>query len=130
MDLERIIFDFPAVTKLIEQEPYFFENPTYTEFELEKSEMELSLRDIKDAEERMTRFRPLFMELFKDTNTSKGIIESPIVRMPTMKESLERIYDVSINNNVYLKLDNLLAIAGSVKARGGIYNVLKFAENR
>lgn len=129
MDIEKLIFDFPAVTKLIEQEPTFFENPTYTEFQLEKSEMALSLKDIKDAEARMRRFQPFFMEVFKETIASKGIIESPIVRIPTMKESLESLYNVEINNNVYVKLDNLLAVSGSVKARGGIYNVLKFAED-
>ncbi|MFC3899620.1 D-serine ammonia-lyase [Aliicoccus persicus] len=129
MDIEQIIFDFPAVSKLIDQVPSFFENPTYTDFELEKDDMGFSLKDIKSAEARMKRFQPYFMEVFKETIQTKAIIESPIVRMPTMKESLESIYDVKINNNVYLKLDNLLPIAGSVKARGGIYNVLKFAEH-
>lgn len=129
MDLEKLEYDFPLVTKLKNQEPIFFESPTYTEFELEKDEMELSLSDIRKAILRLKRFEPFFMDAFEDTEATKGIIESPIVRIPTMKDILEEMYDVEINNSVYLKLDNLLPISGSVKARGGIYNVLKIAED-
>ena len=129
MDLEKLEYDFPLVSKLKNKEPIFFESPIYTEFELEKNDMDLSLLDIKKASDRLKRFEPFFLDAFEDMEATKGIVESPIVRIPTMKDMLEEMYGVDINNSVYLKLDNLLPISGSVKARGGIYNVLKIAED-
>lgn len=46
-----------------------------------------------------------------------------------MKSALESTYQVQIPGRLLLKLDSDLPIAGSVKARGGIYEVLKHAED-
>ncbi len=45
-----------------------------------------------------------------------------------MKSKIDKIYDKRIYGNLILKRDDLLPIAGSIKARGGIYEVLKHAE--
>lgn len=83
-------------------------------------------RDIKDAEDRLQRFAPLIEEYFEDTKKTNGIIESPLKRIINMENILKDKTD--FRGKLYLKMDSHLAIAGSIKARGGIYEVLYHAE--
>ena len=89
----------------------------------------VSEQDIEEAEKRLERFAPYIMECFPETNETKGIIESPLVRISAMQKQLEKDFNTKIPGQLLLKLDSHLAIAGSVKARGGIYEVLKHAED-
>ncbi len=90
--------------------------------ESELKHCELRLSDIADAEERLLRFAPLIKRAFPETEKSGGIIESPLVKV-------ERLGALLGADNVYMKLDSNLPISGSIKARGGIYEVLKHTED-
>lgn len=85
--------------------------------------------DIEDAEKRLHRFAPYIMKCFPETANSRGIIESPLKDIKTMQRRMEKEFDISIPGRLFLKMDSHLPIAGSVKARGGIYEVLKHAED-
>lgn len=87
-------------------------------------EFEISFDEIVDAEDRLKRFAPYLKEAFKEEKFD-GIIESPIKKLNNVKE----IINENLKGEIFLKCDNLLPIAGSVKARGGIYEVLKHAED-
>lgn len=78
--------------------------------------------DILDAEARLKRFAPLIESLFPETGDAHGIIESPL----TETKKLGKEYGVK--GRLFVKRDSDLPIAGSVKARGGIYEVLKHTE--
>ncbi|MDY3006059.1 D-serine ammonia-lyase [Anaerococcus porci] len=85
-----------------------------------------SENDIKDAEKRLERFAPLLMEYFDDTKETNGIIESPLRKISNMENLLKE--KTKFEGNLFLKMDSHLAVAGSIKARGGIYEVLSYAE--
>ena len=81
---------------------------------------------IADAEKRLRRFAPYLAKAFPETGD--GIIESPLRRIDRMKDWLRSDYHTPVEGQLWIKLDSDLPIAGSVKARGGVYEVLKYAE--
>ena len=85
--------------------------------------------DIADAEARLARFAPFLAKAFPETAETNGLIESPLVAVPKIQAALERQSETKFLGRLFLKMDSHLAISGSVKARGGIYEVLKHAED-
>lgn len=88
----------------------------------------LSMADIKDAEQRLLRFAPLLAQLFPELEAAKGLIESELLSIPTMQVRLDQDRDGPLPGRLWLKADHSLPVAGSIKARGGIYEVLCLAE--
>ena len=88
----------------------------------------LGAHDIKAASDRLKRFAPYLAKVFPETAATNGIIESDVVSIPKMKAKLEQEYDTIIQGQLMLKKDSHLPISGSIKARGGIYEVLTHAE--
>ena len=85
--------------------------------------------DIADAAARLERFAPFIERCFPETKPDGGLIESTLEDIPAMQKALEEACDCRIPGRLMMKMDSHLAIAGSVKARGGIYEVLKHAED-
>ncbi len=106
-------------------------NPRYlpTAFTEGPLQLVVSDADIEDAEKRLQRFAPFIRLAFPETEAAGGLIESPLEDIPRMQEALVKEYGCRIPGRLMLKMDSHLAIAGSVKARGGIYEVLKHAED-
>lgn len=119
---------YPLFNKVVAMEEVFWVNPAIQPFQTAIKKTSLSELDVKDAEERLQRFAPYIAKAFPETIKTNGIIESPLVKIPAMKQSLENDYRQTILGEVLLKCDSHLPISGSIKARGGIYEVLKFAE--
>lgn len=89
---------------------------------------EVSKADIEDASERLARFAPYIVRAFPETSPGGGIIESPLKNIPEMKAFLNGEAGGGLSGRLLLKCDSELHISGSIKARGGIYEVLCFAE--
>lgn len=104
-------------------------NPKQQPFEQAKANCELSMEDIEDAAARLERFAAYFRTAFPETRPANGIVESPIREIPAMKAALEQSGGTAIPGRLWIKLDSHLPISGSIKARGGVYEVLKTAED-
>ena len=111
-----------CLQQLQEGKEVFWKNPELLPFAEAEPLLRFSKQDIREAEARLQRFAPLIMRLFPETKETGGLIESPLREIPVLQQELGG------GGRLFLKCDSHLAIAGSVKARGGIYEVLKHTE--
>ncbi|HDX9628034.1 TPA: D-serine ammonia-lyase [Bacillus cereus] len=126
--IEKLKEQYPLLNKLIATEEVFWVNLNMEKYETAIIDSPLNEENVKDAEERLKRFASYIAKVFPETKETKGIIESPLVKIPSMKQALEKNYEQPILGELLLKCDSQLPISGSIKARGGIYEVLKHAE--
>lgn len=124
----RLIEENPTVKALAEEREVLWLNPKLSKFEDARGALPLSMADVDDAEARLARFAPFIMKKFPETAAAHGIIESELLEAPAMKERLNGKYCAKIEGRLFVKMDGDLPIAGSIKARGGIYEVLKHTE--
>ncbi|MEM5008965.1 D-serine ammonia-lyase [Priestia megaterium] len=127
-ELETLKVNYPLINQLISVEELFWINPNLEYFDSGITKSPLTTEDVREAEERLKRFAPYIATVFPETKELNGIIESPLIRIPNMKKQLEQDYNQTIQGQLLLKCDSHLPISGSIKARGGIYEVLKYAE--
>ncbi|WIM66821.1 D-serine ammonia-lyase [Corynebacterium breve] len=101
----------PLLDDLRRATPTVWLNPNLTSWRSAQADLEYGRIDIDDAEALLLRHAPWIAEHFEGTD--HGIIESPFIQRGSM----------------WVKLDSHLPISGSIKARGGIYTVLKLADD-
>ncbi len=112
-----------SIELLKEGKPQIWRNPNMKPAAEALHKLPFTLRDIEEADARLRRFAPLIAKLFPETEEAGGVIESPLAELKKLRE-----FD-GIKGRLFLKQDSELPIAGSVKARGGIYEVLKHTED-
>lgn len=88
----------------------------------------LTLDAIIAADERLRRFGDFFAAAFPDVTHPEGLVESPLTPLNPFKASIVPFIGGRILGDWYLKRDDLLPISGSVKARGGVYEIITWAE--
>jgi len=118
-----------VVDRLAALEDLVWINPNKIEYGEFEKELPIADSELDEAEARLLRFAPFIKAVFEDTVASDGVIESPLTEIPNMKQALEAEYGTEIPGKLFLKLDSHLPVAGSIKARGGVYEVLKHAED-
>jgi D-serine dehydratase len=125
---EEILTKYPNLKDVSDLNEVFWLNPKLVPYEEGARAINMNMAAIDDAEKRLKKFAPLIEKVFPETLPTGGIIESPIKEINRMKDKLQKLYNFDSAGRLLLKMDSHLAIAGSIKARGGIYEVLKHAE--
>ncbi|MDL4616243.1 D-serine ammonia-lyase [Citrobacter amalonaticus] len=127
-NIQKLIAQYPLVEDLVALRETTWFNPGTTSLAEGLPYVELTEQDIKGAHARLARFAPYLAKAFPETAATGGIIESEVVAIPAMQQRLEKQYGQKISGEILLKKDSHLPISGSIKARGGIYEVLTHAE--
>ncbi len=119
---------FPIIRFMEDLQECFWINDKKIPAKEAKDHCMLHMEDILDANARWVRFAPYIARTFPETAAAKGFIESPLKDIPHMQKDMAKRNNMEIPGRMMLKCDSLLPISGSIKARGGIYEVLKYAE--
>lgn len=119
----------PLIADLVRHAPVTWFNPGVAPCAQALGDVPLDAADIAEASARLARFAPFIASAFPQTLEAGGLIESPLLPLPSLQAALCDELGIAPVGQLWLKADNLLPISGSIKARGGIYEVLKHAED-
>lgn len=127
--LEAWCTSHPLLSELLALRETTWFNPAIAPTATALADVGLTANDVAEASARLQRFAPYLAKVFPETAAAGGIIESPLARLPTLGRQLLDEIGVAAGGALWLKADNQLPISGSIKARGGIHEVLKHAED-
>ncbi|WP_213662745.1 D-serine ammonia-lyase [Stutzerimonas stutzeri] len=127
--LEAWCASHPLLSELLALRETAWFNPAIAPTATALADVGLTAEDVAAASARLQRFAPYLAKVFPETAAAGGIIESPLVPLPTLGRQLLDEIGVAAGGALWLKADNQLPISGSIKARGGIHEVLKHAED-
>ena len=120
---------YPLIRDMVALQDVTWFNPAAAPVAGALGDVGLTGADVADASARLTRFASYIRRAFPETEPSGGIIESDIQPLPRLQALLGERYGQTLEGALWLKRDSHLPISGSIKARGGIYVVLKHAED-
>ena len=118
--------DSTTLAMVREARPVFWANPMLEPDAVSDPALPLHRALIDEAADNWRRMAPLLERLFSELASAGGRIESPLVDGAAMAEAIG--LDRREGARLLLKCDHNLPVAGSVKARGGIYEVALHAE--
>ena len=124
MDINQLIKEKPVIRDMADcKKEIFWINPRSDQPASYRSRWRTSrtLRQDWNASGRI-----VIAVAFPETSKSAGIIESELTEIPRMKERLVKMTD-KFWRSFFLKRDSDLPVSARSQARGGIYEVLKFA---
>lgn len=126
IDKQQLLREHPDIKDFLDLKSTLWLNPGALANDQIWQHEQFTIEDIEAADADLHRYAPLLEKVFPETVKTHGIIESPLVRADKMGQILAEKENFS--GHLLVKLDSELSVAGSIKARGGMYEVLKFAE--
>lgn len=87
-----------------------------------------SVGEIHVAAARLQRFSPLLAHFFTELAGSGGAIDSDLTPADSLRDALNEEGKGVSDGAWFIKRDDQLPVAGSIKARGGFHEVLAYAE--
>lgn len=122
--MQSTLRDDPFLARLAAHQPSAWFNPAVTTTAAGLVESGLSPSIVDDAAARLDRFAPWIAQAFPETANARGVIESPLHAAPDIHRELGLTA-----GRLLLKRDDILPVSGSIKARGGVHEVLEYAES-
>ena len=119
----------PLIRDLVALKETSWFNPAIAPTVTALADVGLGTDDVAQASARLRRFAPYIAKVFPETVAAGGLIESPIRRLDRLQRLLLAEAGLAGGGTLWLKADSELPISGSIKARGGIHEVLKHAED-
>lgn len=116
----------PARADVLAARPALWINPLYRENAIGDASLPLDPHEVDAAEANWQRLAPLLAACFPELETASGAIRSDLIELNALRDALG--YADAEFGRVFVKADNALPVAGSIKARGGVYEVFIFAE--
>lgn len=126
IDVNNLSQQYPLIKELQNLNYVFWANPKKQQSQPQSNALSMAM--VYDAEARLKRFSSYIKEVYPITRISDGIIDSDVKEIEAMKKLIEGRRGLTIPGKLMLKCDHSLPVAGSIKARGGIYEVLTYAE--
>lgn len=122
------IAEHALLSTLQHREPLLWLNPAVAPalriLEELHSEYGIGLQDIEKADRLLRRWSNALTRLFPELADAEGIIESPLLPL----EHASTVTGAHLAGRFLIKADHALPVAGSIKARGGIFEVLTHAQ--
>lgn len=118
----------PLLTPIMAGRETWWFNPSTVPAAEAWPHLDLPRSEMEEAAGRFRRFAPYLRRAFPETDTTGGRLCSPLSHLTAYPAAWAGRYGVTLPGRLLLKGDHALPIAGSIKARGGIHEVLKHAE--
>ncbi|WP_337181888.1 D-serine ammonia-lyase [Shinella sp.] len=116
----------PARADVLAARPTLWTNGLYRENAIGDASLPLEPSQVNEAEANWKRLAPLLAACFPELDATAGAIRSDLIELDALREALG--YGGAKFGRVFVKADSALPVAGSIKARGGVYEVFVFAE--
>lgn len=107
--------------------PTLWVNPKYKAGAIDGGDLPVNPSDVLDAKRNWERLAPLLAACFEELEATGGVIRSELLELKALRHALE--YGSPEYGRLFMKADSELPVAGSIKARGGVYEVFLFAED-
>ncbi|WP_260955736.1 D-serine ammonia-lyase [Pseudomonas citri] len=117
--------DDPARDDVLAGRPALWLNPGLTANGAHVADLPVKPVQVGEAEENWLALAPLLKTCFPELVASKGRIESELIEANNLRKALG--YEGAEFGRLFVKADNNLPVAGSIKARGGVYEVFMHA---
>ncbi|MGB3645527.1 MAG: D-serine ammonia-lyase [Mesorhizobium sp.] len=116
----------PASGDVTSARPTLWVNPLYRKGAIDDPSLPVRPEDVEAARMNWQRLAPLLETCFPELATTGGVIRSDLIELTDLRQAAG--YGDAEFGNLFVKADSALPVAGSIKARGGVYEVFVFAE--
>lgn len=125
-NLAAWIEKYPALAPVVEKKPTIWLNSDKKNVK-DRIPLPLGLEDMEQGRAFMEKYASYIAQIFPATAATGGLISSPLREIDQFRKLRNEKSLYPVSGRLLLKCDHALPVAGSIKARGGFFEVLQFA---